>query len=97
MARALVALGRKRGARSSTTRSPTRSPRRNEPVGFADFASRNGDHIAPETVRMFEPTDLVQLPKGEALAYYFHHTVMKLSHLTALLCRPTYPRSRPTW
>lgn len=30
-------------------------------------------------------------------AHHFHHTVRKLNHLTALLCRPTYPRSRPTW
>ena len=40
----------------------------NDPVDFADFASRNEDRIAPETVRMLEPTDLVQLPKGEAFA-----------------------------
>jgi conjugative coupling factor TraD (TOL family) len=40
----------------------------NDPADFADFASRNEDRIAPETVRMLEPTDLVQLPKGEAFA-----------------------------
>ena len=40
----------------------------NDPVDFADFASRNEDRIAPETVRTLEPTDLVQLPKGEAFA-----------------------------
>jgi conjugal transfer pilus assembly protein TraD len=40
----------------------------NDPVDFADFASRNEDRNAPETVRMLEPTDLVQLPKGEAFA-----------------------------
>lgn len=40
----------------------------NDPVDFADFASRNEDRIAPETVRMLEPTDLVQLPRGEAFA-----------------------------
>ncbi|ATE60318.1 conjugative coupling factor TraD, PFGI-1 class [Thauera sinica] len=40
----------------------------NDPVDFADFASRNEDRIAPEAVRMLEPTDLVQLPKGEAFA-----------------------------
>lgn len=40
----------------------------NDPIDFADFASRNEDRIAPETVRMLEPTDLVQLPKGEAFA-----------------------------
>lgn len=43
-------------------------PDTNDPVDFADFASRNEDRIAPETVGMLEPTDLVQLPKGEALA-----------------------------
>ena len=40
----------------------------NDPIDFADFASRNEDRIAPEAVRMLEPTDLVQLPKGEAFA-----------------------------
>jgi conjugative coupling factor TraD (SXT/TOL subfamily) len=40
----------------------------NDPVDFEDFASRNEDRIAPETVGMLEPTDLVQLPKGEAFA-----------------------------
>ena len=40
----------------------------NDPGEFTDFASRNEDRIAPETVRMLEPTDLVQLPKGEAFA-----------------------------
>ncbi len=39
-----------------------------DPVDFADFTSRNEDRIVPETVRMLEPTDLVQLPKGEAFA-----------------------------
>jgi hypothetical protein len=39
-----------------------------DPIDFADFASRNEDRIAPETVRMLEPTVLVQLPKGEAFA-----------------------------
>ena len=40
----------------------------NDPADFADFASRNEDRIAPESVRMLEPTDLVQLPKGQAFA-----------------------------
>ena len=40
----------------------------NDPGDFADFASRNEDRLAPETVRMLEPTDLVQLPKGQAFA-----------------------------
>ena len=40
----------------------------NDPGEFTDFASRNEDRIAPENVRMLEPTDLVQLPKGQAFA-----------------------------
>ena len=40
----------------------------NDPGDFADFASRNEDRLAPESVRMLEPTDLVQLPKGQAFA-----------------------------
>jgi len=40
----------------------------NDPGEFTDFSSRNEDRIATETVRMLEPTDLVQLPKGQAFA-----------------------------
>jgi len=40
----------------------------NDPGEFTDFASRNEDRIAPESVRMLEATDLVQLPKGQAFA-----------------------------
>jgi len=40
----------------------------NDPGEFTDFASRNEDRIAPQSVRMLEPTDLVQLPKGQAFA-----------------------------
>ena len=40
----------------------------NDPGEFTDFASRNEDRIAAQTVRMLEPTDLVQLPKGQAFA-----------------------------
>jgi len=40
----------------------------NDPGEFTDFASRNDDRIAPQSVRMLEPTDLVQLPKGQAFA-----------------------------
>ncbi len=36
--------------------------------GFRYILHINEDRIAPETVRMLEPTDLVQLPKGEAFA-----------------------------
>ena len=39
-----------------------------DPSAFADFTSRNEDRIAPASVRMLEPTDLVQLPKGQAFA-----------------------------
>jgi conjugal transfer pilus assembly protein TraD len=39
-----------------------------DPLDFADFASRNEDRIAPESVGMLAPTDLVQLPKGQAFA-----------------------------
>jgi hypothetical protein len=40
----------------------------NDPGEFTDFASRNEDRISPESVRLLEPTDLVQLPKGQAFA-----------------------------
>jgi conjugative coupling factor TraD (TOL family) len=40
----------------------------NDPGEFTGFASRNEDRIAPETVPMLAPTDLVQLPKGQAFA-----------------------------
>jgi len=40
----------------------------NDPGEFTDFASRNEDRIAPESVRMLGPTDLVRLPKGQAFA-----------------------------
>ena len=40
----------------------------NDPGDFTDFSSRNEDRIASESVRMLEPTDLVQLPKGQAFA-----------------------------
>ncbi len=35
---------------------------------FTDFASRNEDRISVESIPMLEPTDLVQLPKGQAFA-----------------------------
>ena len=37
-----------------------------DPTDFADFASRNEDRIAMESVPILAPSDLVQLPKGEA-------------------------------
>ena len=56
----------------------------NDPVDFADFASRNEDRIAPETVRMLEPTDLVQLPKGEAFALIPRRPAAQDPHAAAL-------------
>ena len=66
----------KESIRTSGVRSPLTVTRRpgeshsdtNDPGEFTDFASRNEDRIAPEGVRMLEPTDLVQLPKGQAFA-----------------------------
>jgi conjugative coupling factor TraD (TOL family) len=40
----------------------------NDPTDFADFASRNEDRITTERAPMLTPSDLVQLPKGEAFA-----------------------------
>ena len=40
----------------------------NDPGDFADFASRNEDRITTERTPMLSPSDLVQLPKGQAFA-----------------------------
>jgi hypothetical protein len=40
----------------------------NDPGDFADFASRNEDRITTESAQMLSPSDLVQLPKGQAFA-----------------------------
>ena len=40
----------------------------NNPGDFADFASRNEDRITTESAPMLSPSDLVQLPKGQAFA-----------------------------
>jgi conjugative coupling factor TraD (SXT/TOL subfamily) len=40
----------------------------NDPEDFADFASRNEDRITTEGAAMLSPSDLVQLPKGQAFA-----------------------------
>ncbi len=40
----------------------------NDPADFADFASRNEDRITTESAPMLAPSDLVQLPKGQAFA-----------------------------
>ena len=40
----------------------------NDPGEFTDFASRNEDRITTEGAAMLSPSDLVQLPKGQAFA-----------------------------
>ncbi|MBE0612127.1 MAG: type IV conjugative transfer system coupling protein TraD [Burkholderiales bacterium] len=40
----------------------------NDPADFADFSSRNEDRILTESAPMLAPSDLVQLPKGQAFA-----------------------------
>ena len=40
----------------------------NDAGDFADFASRNEDRITTEGAAMLSPSDLVQLPKGQAFA-----------------------------
>lgn len=40
----------------------------NDPTDFGDFASSNEDRLSVESVRLLEPSDLVQLPKGQAFA-----------------------------
>jgi conjugative coupling factor TraD (SXT/TOL subfamily) len=40
----------------------------NDPREFTDFASRNEDRITTESAPMLAPSDLVQLPKGQAFA-----------------------------
>ncbi len=40
----------------------------NDPDDFADFSSRNEDRITTENARMLSPSELVQLPKGQAFA-----------------------------
>jgi len=40
----------------------------NDPSDFADFASRNEDRITTERAPTLVPSDLVQLPKGQAFA-----------------------------
>ena len=40
----------------------------NDPGDFADFASRNEDRITSERAPVLSPSDLVQLPKGQAFA-----------------------------
>jgi conjugative coupling factor TraD (TOL family) len=51
----------------STTTSSSVSDT-NDPGDFADFASRNEDRITTESAPLLAPSDLVQLPKGQAFA-----------------------------
>jgi len=39
-----------------------------DPDAFADFSARSGDRISTESVPMISPSDLTQLPKGQAFA-----------------------------
>ena len=39
-----------------------------DPDSFADFSARTGDKLSAREVPMLQPTDLVQLPKGQAFA-----------------------------
>src|SRR6185295_11559773 len=50
----------------------------NDPADFADFASRNEDRITTEGALMLAPSDLVQLPKGQAFALIHGGQLYKL-------------------
>ncbi len=50
----------------------------NDPGDFADFASRNEDRITSESAAMLAPSDLVQLPKGQAFALLHGGQLYKL-------------------
>ena len=50
----------------------------NDPGDFADFASRNEDRITTESAPMLVPSDLVQLPKGQAFALIHGGQLYKL-------------------
>jgi conjugative coupling factor TraD (SXT/TOL subfamily) len=39
-----------------------------DPTDFADFASKNEDRVSTETAPTLAPSDMVQLPKGQAFA-----------------------------
>jgi conjugative coupling factor TraD (TOL family) len=49
-----------------------------DPGGFAGFTSRNEDRINIESAVMLAPSDLVQLPKGEAFALIHGGKLQKL-------------------
>ena len=50
----------------------------NDPSDFADFASRNEDRLSVEATPMLRPSDLVQLPKGQAFALIHGGQLYKL-------------------
>jgi conjugative coupling factor TraD (SXT/TOL subfamily) len=50
----------------------------NDPGDFADFASRNEDRIITESAAMLSPSDLVQLPKGQAFALLHGGSLYKI-------------------
>jgi len=50
----------------------------NDPREFTDFASRNEDRITTESAPMLSPSDLVQLPKGQAFALIHGGQLFKL-------------------
>ncbi len=50
----------------------------NGPGDFADFARRNEDRITTESAPMLSPSDLVQLPKGQAFALIYGGQLHKL-------------------
>ena len=50
----------------------------NDPDDFAEFGSKNGDRVATEKVAMLNPSDLTQLPKGQAFALIEGGQLVKL-------------------
>ena len=65
-----------------------------DPTEFTDFASRNEDRIAMESVPMLTPSDLVQLPKGEAFCLLHGGQLYKLRlPLPADPADPKFPRT----
>jgi len=50
----------------------------NDPSDFSDFASRNEDRITTENAPTLAPSDLVQLPKGQAFALIHGGQLYKL-------------------
>ncbi len=69
----------------------------NDPADFADFASRNEDRISVQPTPMLAPSDLVQLPKGQAFALIHGGHLYKLRMpLPDASDDPCIPRSLAT-